>query len=152
MKDREKPIKILSGVARGYEPHVIQQLWHMSGEKPPLRTLYITETEEHSAQLVQQLSFVLKDILILSMPSWDCLDIFPIGEENPVRLDFFGDVIEGIRVFDAFSQTTLYKATTVRLKPSSEICLTSETMSTFRQKYRSLFGSTSTPLYQTISE
>ena len=32
------------------------------------------------------------------------IDIFPPGAEEPLRLDLFGDVLEGIRGFDALSQ------------------------------------------------
>ena len=35
------------------------------------------------------------------------LDLFAPAAENPVRLDFFGDVLESIREFDAASQLTL---------------------------------------------
>ena len=32
------------------------------------------------------------------------LDILPINSANPVRLEFFGDQIEDIRIFDIDSQ------------------------------------------------
>ncbi|MDT8325457.1 MAG: hypothetical protein RRA94_15190, partial [Bacteroidota bacterium] len=32
------------------------------------------------------------------------IDIFPVGFDNPVRIEFFGDEIESIREFDALSQ------------------------------------------------
>ncbi len=33
----------------------------------------------------------------------DVLDIYPVGADNPVRIDFFGDVAERIRPYDAIS-------------------------------------------------
>ena len=35
------------------------------------------------------------------------IDIFPLGESNPVRLEFFGDTIDSIRYFDGKSQKSL---------------------------------------------
>ncbi len=37
----------------------------------------------------------------------DILDIFPPGYEKPVRLEFFGDFLEDMRLFDAISQRSL---------------------------------------------
>ncbi len=37
----------------------------------------------------------------------DILDIFPPGYEKPVRLEFFGDFLEDMRLFDAVSQRSL---------------------------------------------
>ncbi len=37
----------------------------------------------------------------------DILDIFPPGYEKPVRLEFFGDLLEDMRLFDATSQRSL---------------------------------------------
>ena len=35
------------------------------------------------------------------------LDIFPLNEENPIRIEFFGDTIESIRYFEVESQKSL---------------------------------------------
>ncbi len=35
------------------------------------------------------------------------LDVFPMGHERPVRLDFFGDEVESVRTFDPMSQRSL---------------------------------------------
>ncbi len=37
----------------------------------------------------------------------DILDIFPPGYEKPIRLEFFGDLLEDMRLFDAVSQRSL---------------------------------------------
>ncbi len=37
----------------------------------------------------------------------DILDIFPPGYEKPIRLEFFGDMLEDMRLFDAVSQRSL---------------------------------------------
>ncbi len=41
----------------------------------------------------------------------DILDIFPPGYEKPIRLEFFGDLLEDMRLFDAQSQRSLMAIT-----------------------------------------
>jgi transcription-repair coupling factor (superfamily II helicase) len=45
------------------------------------------------------------------------LDIFPPGEENPVRVEFFGDEIESIRYFDIDSQRSIKQISSISLCP-----------------------------------
>jgi transcription-repair coupling factor (superfamily II helicase) len=68
------------------------------------------------------------------------VDVFPPGEADPLRLDFFGDELETIRRFDAMNQRTLGEATQMILRPVSEIMLDREHIDRFRQAYRMLFG------------
>lgn len=49
----------------------------------------------------------------------DILDIFPPGYAKPARLEFFGDNIEEIRLFDAESQRSLEGLTELTLIPAS---------------------------------
>lgn len=49
----------------------------------------------------------------------DILDVFCPGAENPVRIEFFGDEIEDIRVFDKVSKKSLYKVPGVVIVPLS---------------------------------
>ncbi|MDW3207539.1 MAG: transcription-repair coupling factor [Alphaproteobacteria bacterium] len=82
------------------------------------------------------------------------LDVFPPGEPDPLRLDFFGDELESIRRFDAMSQRTLGQADSLILRPVSEIMLDREHIDRFRQSYRQLFGGDATgdPLFEAVSE
>lgn len=45
------------------------------------------------------------------------LDIFPVNEENPVRLEFFGDDIESIRFFDVDSQKSITDVKNIKILP-----------------------------------
>ena len=45
------------------------------------------------------------------------VDIFPPGQEGPVRLDLFGDVLDGARRFDPGSQRTTETLDVVELAP-----------------------------------
>jgi len=49
------------------------------------------------------------------------VDIFPVVALQPYRIDFFGDTIESIRVFDAGSQKTIRKEESLFLCPASEL-------------------------------
>jgi transcription-repair coupling factor (superfamily II helicase) len=82
------------------------------------------------------------------------IDIFPSGEPDPVRLDLFGDTIESIRVFDASSQRSAGKRTSLTLRPVSEVPLGKEAISRFRTGWRDLFGQEAAkdPLYLSISD
>lgn len=42
----------------------------------------------------------------------DILDVFPYGERNPIRVEFFDDSIESIRMFDAETQLSIATRTT----------------------------------------
>ena len=81
------------------------------------------------------------------------IDIFPTGAESPLRLDFFGDELDGLRVFEAASQRTTGKLQTIVLKPVSEVALSDEAISRFRSGYRVLFAKAGDqdPLYAAVS-
>ena len=53
----------------------------------------------------------------------DILDIYPLDAENPIRIEFFGDEIDGIRYFDVENQRSLQELDTVNIKPSSDFIL-----------------------------
>ncbi|WP_208349505.1 transcription-repair coupling factor [Pseudaestuariivita rosea] len=81
------------------------------------------------------------------------IDVYPPGESGPVRLDLFGDVLDGARRFDPVSQRTTEKLTTVELAPVSEVILDEAAITRFRQTYRIEFGAAGTddPLYESVS-
>ncbi|WP_176595528.1 MULTISPECIES: transcription-repair coupling factor [Sphingobium] len=82
------------------------------------------------------------------------VDLFPGGEEQPLRLDFFGDEIETVRRFDPADQRTSGSVEGFTLLPASEALLDEETIKRFRGRYRETFGATATgdPLYQAVSD
>lgn len=81
------------------------------------------------------------------------IDIFPPGDTGPVRLDLFGDVLDGARRFDPVSQRTIEKLEVVELAPVSEVILDDAAIMRFRQNYRIEFGAAGTddPLYEAVS-
>ena len=70
----------------------------------------------------------------------DILDIFPPAMESPVRLDFFGDEITGMRTFDPLNQRSTGSLVSVAIDPASEVLLDPESIERFRTGWRELFG------------
>ncbi len=81
------------------------------------------------------------------------VDIYPPGPGGPVRLDFFGDVLDGARRFDPVTQRTVEKLMRVEFAPVSEVVLDEAAITRFRQSYRAEFGAAGIddPLYEAIS-
>ncbi|MFP5508516.1 MAG: transcription-repair coupling factor [Alphaproteobacteria bacterium] len=81
------------------------------------------------------------------------IDIYPPGDAGPVRLDLFGDVLDGARRFDPATQRTTEKLDLVELAPVSEVILDEAAITRFRQNYRIEFGAAGTddPLYEAVS-
>jgi transcription-repair coupling factor (superfamily II helicase) len=81
------------------------------------------------------------------------LDLFPPGRGLPLRLDFFGDDLDSIRVFDPISQLSTGDEDGFDMEPVGEISLNIETIERFRVGYRALFGAASDKdvLYESIS-
>ena len=82
------------------------------------------------------------------------LDLFAPGATEALRLDFFGDTLESIRVFDAATQRTTGQRKSLTLQAMSEVALTPETISRFRRNYIEAFGAPSRDdaLYAAVSE
>jgi transcription-repair coupling factor (superfamily II helicase) len=82
------------------------------------------------------------------------IDLFPAGESQALRLDFFGDEIDSLRRFDPADQRSTDKAQDFMLMPASEALIDSDSIKRFRSGYREKFGAAATqdPLYQALSE
>ncbi len=81
-------------------------------------------------------------------------DIYPSGLEGGLRLDFFGDEIESLRLFDPSTQRTTGTVEGHLLLPASEALIDDAAIKRFRTRYRELFGAAATqdPLYEAVSE
>src|SRR5262249_32735449 len=55
------------------------------------------------------------------------VDVFPALYPNPVRLEFFGDTVESIRIFDPETQRTVASRQEVYLCPTRELLFTEQT-------------------------
>ncbi|MCB1758503.1 MAG: transcription-repair coupling factor, partial [Gammaproteobacteria bacterium] len=67
------------------------------------------------------------------------LDFFPMGQEQPYRVDLLDDEIDSIRTFDPDSQRTSSQVEGVELLPAREFPLDEGAVSLFRGAFRNLF-------------
>ncbi len=81
------------------------------------------------------------------------VDLWPPGEEQPLRLDFFGSTLDAIRRFDAETQLSDKSAVPeIALLPASEAPLNGAAISRFRSGYVAAFGAAGDdPLYESVS-
>ncbi len=82
------------------------------------------------------------------------VDIFPSSLDEGLRLDFFGDELESLRLFDTSTQRSTGRLNSHLLLPASEALLDEDSIKRFRSRYRELFGATATqdPLYEAVSD
>lgn len=67
------------------------------------------------------------------------LDLFPMGCEQPWRIDFFDDEIDSLRLFDVDSQRTQGEAETINLLPAHEFPTDKNAIERFRSQWRDRF-------------
>lgn len=69
------------------------------------------------------------------------------------RIDFFGDEVESIKIFDPITQISQENVKRIEILPNSEIILSEESINNFRQQYRENFGAAlDDQLYLNISQ
>lgn len=62
------------------------------------------------------------------------LDVFPIDEENPVRIEFWGDVIENLKYFDIDSQRTIKETFEITIYPNTEFLVDENVISSSQKE------------------
>lgn len=67
------------------------------------------------------------------------LDLFPMGSEQPLRIELFDDEIESLRYFNAETQRTEEKTEAVSLLPAHEFVLTEQALKIFRTEFQTRF-------------
>lgn len=95
----------------------------------------------HVPQAVEPGDFAVRGALI---------DIFPMGSDQPYRIELFDDEVDSIRSFDPETQRSLDKVGSVKLLPAREFPLTDEATHQFRHRLRERFpiDVRRCPLYQ----
>ena len=82
------------------------------------------------------------------------LDLFPAGAQTPYRIDFFGDEVDSIKIFDVDTQRTISPVSEIRLLPAHEFPTDENAQTLFRQRFREVIEtqfSQAIP-YQSVSE
>ena len=67
------------------------------------------------------------------------IDVFPMGTDTPVRIDFFDDEIESLRFFSPETQLSGDKVERVDVLPAREVPLDPDAVHDFRDRYRERF-------------
>ena len=95
------------------------------------------------------------------------VDIFPLTEDNPVRIELWGDEIESIRSFDILSQRSIENLDTVAVFPAAEMCIdegelregldrlkeeAASQREAFREKFLTSEGANAYKIYSNLSE
>ncbi len=68
------------------------------------------------------------------------VDLYPLSEQTPYRLDFFGDDIESLKTYDPLTQRSLENHSLLTLGGTHELHLTEKTIQRFRTQYRDRFA------------
>jgi transcription-repair coupling factor (superfamily II helicase) len=64
----------------------------------------------------------------------EIMDVFPPGYDKPLRIDFFGDTIESIRLFDSVSQRSSQDISKAVIVPVREIILSESVVNRFEDR------------------
>lgn len=76
------------------------------------------------------------------------IDIFPFGFEHPVRLEFFGDVVDDIREFDEDTQKSINSYDNFVIKPYTDCIFSNLVEENYQKsKYLSLYSKNISSLY-----
>ena len=82
------------------------------------------------------------------------VDVYPMGNRKPFRIDLFDDEIESLRSFDPETQLTDEHLDQIRLLPAREFPLDEDGIRNFRQRYRQAFEGDpqQSTIYRSISD
>ncbi len=82
------------------------------------------------------------------------LDVFPMGANDPFRIDLFDDEIDSIRLFDIETQRSTDKVDSIRVLPAREVALIDEGIARFRANWRTRFEGNpgQCPIYSDVSQ
>lgn len=99
----------------------------------------------HVGQVMQHGEYAIRGSII---------DIFPMGTNQPYRIDLLDDEIDSLRSFDTETQRTLEVIDSISLLTAHEFPLDANGISHFRQAWREKFSSNplQSPLYQSVSQ
>ena len=76
------------------------------------------------------------------------IDIWPLGEDCPIRIDFFGNKVDSIKIFNPISQITINDVEKKNISSSIESPSHKKANDNFIENYRKKFGpSTSKELF-----
>lgn len=66
------------------------------------------------------------------------VDVFPINSNDPIRIEFFDDEIESIRIFDLSSQRTIESIESIQIQPCSDLLFSENEITELEEKIQTL--------------
>ena len=83
----------------------------------------------------------------------DILDVYPLTNDAPIRIEFFGDEVDAIRLFDPASQRSVAdgiddEPEAITLCPVREIILSPETLNLWKTQAETLIQNNESPKYR----
>lgn len=81
-------------------------------------------------------------------------DLFPMGSNEPFRIDLFSDEVDSIATFDPQTQRSKDKIDSIKLLPAKEFPFDEAAISNFRQNWRANFAGNPSdcPIYKDVSQ
>ncbi len=90
-----------------------------------LKTLLVQAGYKHVARVDQPLCFSFRGGVV---------DIFSVQNEHPVRIEFFDDEIDSIRMFDVASQRTIATMKNIEIVPATDFIYTDDEFAYMQEK------------------
>ena len=80
------------------------------------------------------------------------IDLYPMGANNPYRIDLFDNEIDSIRSFNSSSQRSIEVIKEIKLLPAREFASDKDSADIFKENYLSEFGNTDGFIFTEVSE
>ena len=86
-------------------------------------------------------------------PKGALLDVFPMGNERPIRIEWFDNEIASLRHFDPQTQLSCDQFNELNVLPAKEFSLDADSVREFRQRFREQFqvNPNNCPVYEHVS-
>ncbi len=144
-------LRVLSALPSMQRGIVVAAATVLHQRLPPVDYVSARSLSLHEGQVLPRTSFTesLVDSGYLRVPQvsehgefavrGSLIDIFPMGADKPVRIDFFDDDIESLRYFATDTQLSGDRIATVDILPAREVPLDADAVRRFRDRYRERF-------------
>lgn len=82
------------------------------------------------------------------------IDVFPMGCDEPFRIELYDDEIESLRSFNPDDQRTIEKISQIQLLPAHEYPLDESGITVFRRAFRTMYSGNPSqcPIYESVSK